>query len=58
MPFVDGYEATTTIREFLYDLNIIQPIIMAVTGQFEDKYVQMCLKSGMNCVVGKPIKIM
>ena len=57
MPFVDGYEATSTIRELLYQLDIVQPIIMAVTGQAEDKYVKMCIESGMNCVAAKPVKI-
>jgi len=35
MPFMDGYEATTEIREYLYSLNIDQPIIAALTGHTE-----------------------
>jgi len=32
MPIMDGYEATTKIREYLYMHRIKQPIITAITG--------------------------
>jgi CheY-like chemotaxis protein len=35
MPVMDGYEATTLIREYLLELNIKQPQIIAVTGHSE-----------------------
>ena len=35
MPFVDGYEATTMIRNFLFQQELDQPIISAVTGHTE-----------------------
>ena len=35
MPIKDGYEATSSIREFLFENNIKQPIISAVTGHTE-----------------------
>jgi CheY-like chemotaxis protein len=35
MPGMDGYETTEAIREYVYSLNIEQPIISAVTGHME-----------------------
>ena len=48
MPFMDGYEATQKIRQYLYDKDITQPIITAVTGQSDERYVDKCFKNGMN----------
>jgi CheY-like chemotaxis protein len=57
MPFMDGYDATKYIREYLYDLNINQPIITAVTGHVDDNHVEKALEYGMNQVVSKPINV-
>ena len=35
MPFMDGYEATLRIRQYLFEQKIEQPIISAVTGHTE-----------------------
>ena len=35
MPVMDGYEASLKIREYLYEKNLKQPIICAVTGDTE-----------------------
>jgi len=48
MPLMDGYEATTKIREYLYSLGVEQPIISAVTGHTEDIYTNKAIQSGMN----------
>ena len=48
MPFMDGYEATKLIREYLYDLNLDQPIITAVTGHVDNDHVKKALEIGMN----------
>jgi CheY-like chemotaxis protein len=48
MPFMDGYESTEKIRQFLYEHNIDQPIILAVTGHTEANYVERAINSGMN----------
>ena len=55
MPFLDGYEATTRIREYLYTRGIRQPIISAVTGHTEKLYVAKAIDSGMNQVLSKPV---
>jgi CheY-like chemotaxis protein len=55
MPFMDGYEATREIRQYLYTLNIRQPIIVAVTGHTEPEYVKTAIESGMNMVLSKPV---
>ena len=55
MPFMDGYQSTIKIRQYLYEMNIPQPIIVAVTGHSEIQYVQKAIYSGMNQVLSKPI---
>jgi len=55
MPFMDGYEATSEIREYLYARGIHQPIIAAVTGHTEPEYIARAVSSGMNQVLSKPI---
>ena len=55
MPIMDGYEATTKIREFLYSKNIPQPIIIGITGHIEPVYVKRSINSGMNLVFSKPV---
>ena len=55
MPFLDGYDATIKIREYLYQMRIDQPIISAVTGHTEQTYINKCFTSGMNMVLSKPI---
>jgi CheY-like chemotaxis protein len=35
MPFKDGYETTSDIREYIHSKNLKQPIISAVTGHTE-----------------------
>ena len=55
MPFMDGYEATTAIREYLFSMNLEQPIITAVTGHVDDNNVNKGLACGMNQVISKPI---
>lgn len=55
MPFMDGYEATKLIRQYLFDQGLEQPIISATTGHIEPAYVQKAFKSGMNQVLSKPV---
>jgi CheY-like chemotaxis protein len=48
MPFMDGYEATTAIREYLFSMGLEQPIITAVTGHVDDNNVNKGIACGMN----------
>ena len=48
MPFMDGYDATTEIREYLYSLKIKQPLIVALTGHTEPNYIKRARLAGMN----------
>ena len=55
MPVMDGNQASTKIREFLYSHDTKQPIICGVTGHVEQSYIERMIKSGMNQVFSKPI---
>ena len=57
MPVMDGYEATTKIREFIHEKSLCQPIISGVTGHIEPAYVKRSINSGMNQVFSKPVNI-
>ena len=57
MPFIDGFEATEQIRTILWNKKLPQPIVTAVTGQTEQKFLDKCLKSGINQVVSKPVDV-
>jgi hypothetical protein len=48
MPIMDGYDATTTIRQYLYTHHQKQPIIVAVTAHAEHNYLNRAITSGMN----------
>ena len=57
MPFMDGYEATDKIREFIHSQGAPQPIISAVTGHTEQAYIERAINAGMNQVLSKPVNI-
>ena len=57
MPFMDGYEATGKIREFIHQQGVSQPIISAVTGHTEQAYIERALNAGMNQVISKPVNV-
>ena len=40
---MNGYEATTKIREYLYAHKIKQPLITAVTGHTETSYTKKAI---------------
>jgi len=56
MPQVDGYLATRTIRQFLLDKDLTQPLVCAVTGHCEEIYAKKAYECGMNMFMPKPIE--
>jgi len=58
MPFMDGYECCQKIHKIM-DENFIldKPKILAVTGHVESEYQRKALRSGMDSLFSKPIKI-
>ena len=48
MPLMDGYETTKRIREYIFDAELDQPIISAVTGHSEQLYIEKAINFGMN----------
>ena len=56
MPVMDGFETTSSIREYLYSMEAEQPIISAVTGHMEQMYIDQAVMSGMNQVLSKPVQ--
>ena len=57
MPKMDGYQATQRIREYMREIQMEQPFIIALTGHIEQQYRQRALDAGMNVVVGKPARL-
>jgi CheY-like chemotaxis protein len=51
MPEMDGFEATREIRR----LSIVQPPIVALTGDDDAETQQACVDAGMNGHLTKPI---
>ena len=54
MPVMDGYEATTSIRDMMHKRGAKQPLIIAITGHTENMYLEHAHKSGMDQVLQKP----
>ena len=52
---MSGFEATLKIRQFLKEKNLLQPIIIGVSGDTEEIYIQNAYKNGLNGVSGKPL---
>ena len=53
MPGMNGPQTTNSIRESLFVELIDQPIIVAVTGHSDEKYIKDSIDSGMNLVFSK-----
>ena len=41
MSIMNGYDASDAIRQYVRDINFMQPMIVAFTGHTEDEYVKM-----------------
>jgi len=48
MPHLDGYQATSQIREYVTSLKHNQPRILGISGHVEEKYKQRALGAGMD----------
>ena len=57
MPKMDGYQATQRIRDFITELGVEQPLIVAISGHVEEQYIKRALDAGMNTVIAKPAKL-
>ena len=57
MPVLDGCDATKQIRDFLHFKGLMQPVVIGVTGQTEDSYLERAYQSGMNQVSAKPVDV-
>ena len=55
MPIMNGFEATDKIRHVLYLQDVLQPLIVAMTTNSGEDYVERALDSGMNSVLQKPV---
>ncbi len=55
MPVMDGYTSAKEMREFVVEQGIDHPIIVAVTGHVEEKYIKRSEDAGMNTLLPKPV---
>lgn len=56
MPIMDGYQATTRIRDWEIENNQKAAPICALTAHAMDEHVKKCLNSGMNYHLAKPVR--
>ena len=57
MPIMDGYEASEKIRNFVRINDLLQPMIIAITGHTEEEYIKKAWKYQMDEVLPKPTNI-
>ena len=57
MPIMDGMEATTKIRQYIYEKGLPQPVIVGCTGNCGEAYTQQGYLAGLNLISGKPIEV-
>lgn len=56
MPEMNGYEASTAIRDFEKSSDLQATPIIALTANVMKEQIELCLQSGMNSHLAKPIK--
>nr|WP_086938204.1 ATP-binding protein [Thaumasiovibrio occultus] len=56
MPIMDGFEATTAIRNFEHQEKLGETHIIALTASILDDDIQRCFDSGMNDYLPKPFR--
>lgn len=57
MPRCDGYKATLRIREYIRDMNLQQPVIVACTGNVEQVQIKRAFDCTFDELVPKPVNI-
>lgn len=56
MPVMDGIDATSHIRKLELDLGLPPCKIFALTANTHKTQVELCLRSGVDGVIGKPVR--
>jgi signal transduction histidine kinase/CheY-like chemotaxis protein len=56
MPVMDGIDATSHIRKLEMDLGLAPCKIFALTANTHKEQVDLCLRSGVDGVIGKPVR--
>ena len=54
---MDGYTASSLIKQFCSENSIEPPYIAATTGHSEPQYIQKAWENGMDELIPKPCKI-
>lgn len=57
MPIMNGFESSIRIRQFCRNQNLIQPMIVACTGQIDDESIQKAWQHQIDEVMAKPTKM-
>ena len=57
MPVLDGYDSCELIRHFCRKKNLLQPMIVAVTGHYENEYIKKAWSHQMDELIPKPVNI-
>ena len=57
MPVLDGYDCSDLIRSFYRKQNLLQPMIVAVTGHYENEYIKKAWSHQMDELIPKPVNI-
>ena len=57
MPIMDGYQATTKIKQMVTDKQINHCLIVAVTAYNSEHNTVLCTQAGMDYIIPKPVSM-
>ena len=57
MPVMNGYKSTLEIRQFIERARLVQPMVVACTGNVEDSMIEKAWRSKMDEIVQKPASV-